>query len=139
MKRRDFLKAALLAPLAARFAGAETSPAPASAPSVPLGKAKHCIFLWLGGGMAQVDTFDPKKLGHNKTTPKVPGSLYDSIETTVPGIRLCEHLSQTAKIVEHLTIVRTVNHHVIDEHAFATNLVHTGRLIGGSVIYPSIG
>jgi hypothetical protein len=89
--------------------------------------------------MAQVDTFDPKKLGHNKTTPKVPGSLYDSIETTVPGIRLCEHLSQTAKIVEHLTIVRTVNHHVIDEHAFATNLVHTGRLIGGSVIYPSIG
>jgi len=32
-----------------------------------------------------------------------------------------------------------VNHHVIDEHAFATNLVHTGRLISGSTTYPSIG
>src|SRR5690606_8937258 len=38
-----------------------------------------------------------------------------------------------------LTAVRTVNHHVIDEHAFATNLVHTGRVISGSSTYPSIG
>jgi hypothetical protein len=32
-----------------------------------------------------------------------------------------------------------VNHHVIDEHAFATNIVHTGRMISGNVVYPSIG
>jgi len=32
-----------------------------------------------------------------------------------------------------------VNHRVVDEHAFATNLVHTGRMISGNVTYPSIG
>jgi hypothetical protein len=32
-----------------------------------------------------------------------------------------------------------VNHHLVDEHAFATNYVHTGRLISGSTTYPSIG
>ena len=30
------------------------------------GKAEHCIFLWLGGGAAQMDTFDPKKKGDAK-------------------------------------------------------------------------
>lgn len=133
MKRREFLKTALIAPLAASFAAKGMA-----APSLK-GKADHCIFIWLGGGMGQIDTFDPKDVGHNKTTPKKPGSLYSSIETTVPGVRLCEHLAGTARVMEHVTIVRTVNHHVIDEHAFATNLVHTGRMISGNVIYPSIG
>jgi hypothetical protein len=32
-----------------------------------------------------------------------------------------------------------VNHNVIDEHAAATNRMHTGRLPSGSVVYPSIG
>jgi hypothetical protein len=35
--------------------------------------------------------------------------------------------------------IRTVNHNVIDEHAAATNRMHTGRLPSGSVVYPSIG
>jgi hypothetical protein len=41
--------------------------------------------------------------------------------------------------MDRVTAVRTVNHKVIDEHAFATNLVHTGRTISGTVTYPSIG
>jgi len=32
-----------------------------------------------------------------------------------------------------------VQHKVIDEHAFATNLVHTGRMVSGNALYPSIG
>ena len=39
----------------------------------------------------------------------------------------------------HLVPVRTVNHNVIDEHAAATNRMHTGRQPSGSVVYPSIG
>lgn len=104
-----------------------------------LGKAEHCIFLWLGGGMAQIDTFDPKSLGDAKSSPKRAGSYYQSIDTAVPGVQFCEHLSQTAKLAERLTVLRTVNHKVVDEHAFATNLVHTGRMISGNVVYPSIG
>ena len=29
----------------------------------PQGKAEHCIFIWLGGGCAHTDTWDPKRLG----------------------------------------------------------------------------
>jgi hypothetical protein len=133
MNRRHFLKSAALAPFASQVASAN------SIAHMPKGKAEHCIFIWLGGGMGQIDTFDPKKLGNNQDKKKVAGSLYKAIDTSVPGVQVCEHLSKTARVMEHVTAVRTVNHHVIDEHAFATNLVHTGRLTSGSVTYPSIG
>ncbi|HEY1187384.1 MAG TPA: DUF1501 domain-containing protein, partial [Gemmata sp.] len=103
------------------------------------GQAEACIFIWLGGGMGQVDTFDPKAKGLNKGSPKKAGALYDSIPTAVRGVRVCEHLKQTADLMDRVTAVRTVNHKVIDEHAFATNLVHTGRITSGNVVYPSIG
>lgn len=101
------------------------------------GKAEHVISIWLGGGMGQIDTFDPKRRGD--PSAKKPGSYYDSIDTSVPGVQLSEHLAKTAKRMEHVTAVRTVNHNVIDEHAAATNRMHTGRSISGTVTYPSLG
>lgn len=105
----------------------------------PKGKAEHCIFIWLGGGMSQLDTFDPKRRGNPRAAPKVAGSDYASIETAVPGVRFTEHLAKTARVADRLTAVRTINHRIVDEHAFATNMVHTGRMISGAVTYPSIG
>jgi hypothetical protein len=131
MQRRTFLKLSAGAALAPSLLSAETKPT--------LGKAEHCIFLWLGGGMAHIDTFDPKKLGDAKAKPGKPGSYYAAIDTSVPKVQVCEHLSKLAPLVDRLTIVRTVNHRVVDEHAFATNLVHTGRLTSGNIVYPSIG
>ena len=136
MNRRAFLHRASALAAAPLLSGNNLALADAAAPR---GKAEHCIFIWLGGGMAQIDTFDPKAQGNPKATPKVSGSDYASIETAVPGVRFTEHLAKSARLAERMTVVRTVNHHVIDEHAFATNLVHTGRLISGSVVYPSIG
>ena len=132
MKRRSFLTSAAAFGTAPLFAN--NTPI-----HTPKGKAEHCIFIWLGGGMAQIDTFDPKKLGDNKSKQKIAGSMYKAIDTSVPGVQLTEHLSRTAKVMEHVTVMRTVNHKVIDEHAFATNIVHTGRMISGNVVYPSIG
>jgi hypothetical protein len=132
MKRRSFLSSS--AAFAAAPLLANQTPV-----HVPKGKAEHCIFIWLGGGMAQIDTFDPKNLGDNLGKPQKAGSLYKSIDTSVKGVQVTEHLSRTAKVMEHVTVMRTVNHHVIDEHAFATNIVHTGRMISGNVVYPSIG
>jgi hypothetical protein len=132
MNRRDFLAASALAASSA-VAGAEPKPVPIK------GKAEACIFIWLGGGMGQLDTFDPKAKGLNKGTPKKAGSLYDSIPTAVTGVRVCEHLKKTADVMDRATAVRTINHKVIDEHAFATNLVHTGRVTSGNVVYPSVG
>lgn len=132
MKRRSFLTSAAAFGASPLFAN--NTPI-----HTPKGKAEHCIFIWLGGGMGQIDTFDPKKLGDNLGKPQTAGSLYKAIDTTVKGVKLTEHLSKTARVMEHVTVMRTVNHHVIDEHAFATNIVHTGRMISGNVVYPSIG
>ncbi|MCA9084053.1 MAG: DUF1501 domain-containing protein, partial [Planctomycetaceae bacterium] len=136
MERRTFIKhaSALTAASASSSLFAETE-----APVVPKGTAEHVIFLWLGGGMAQIDTFDPKRRGNSKAAPKVAGSEYEAIDTIVPGVQFCEHLQRTAKLADRLTVMRTINHHLIDEHAFGTNFVHTGRLISGSITYPSIG
>jgi len=139
MNRRQFLQRSSLLAGGASLGAADLLASPTATVHLPKGKAEHCIFIWLGGGMAQIDTFDPKARGNSKANPKVAGSEYDAIETAVPGVNFCQHLGRTAKLAERLTAVRTVNHHLIDEHAFATNYVHTGRLISGSTTYPSIG
>ena len=109
----------------------------AAVPKFPKGKAEHCIFIWLGGGACHVDTWDPKRKGDAKL--KKAGSYYDAIDTSVPGVQVCEHLKQCAGLMEHFSLLRTVNHNVIDEHAAATNRMHTGRPTSGTIVYPSIG
>ncbi len=87
--------------------------------------------------MSQIDTFDAKPTrGDGK---KKPGCYYDVIDTAIPEAKFSEHLPRLAKLADRLVPVRTVNHNVIDEHAAATNRMHTGRLPSGSVVYPSIG
>jgi hypothetical protein len=128
--RRQFLAGAAGAALAGASSAADGGPA-------PRGKAEACIFVWLGGGMAQIDTFDPKTVGDPKA--RKAGSAYDSIPTAVGGVRVCKHLRKTAEVMDRVTAVRTVNHDVIDEHAAATHRVHTGRPTAGTIQYPSIG
>lgn len=105
--------------------------------NAPRGKAEACIFIWLGGGMAQIDTFDPKKVGDPKT--RKAGGAYRAIDTAVPGVQVCEYLKHTAQVMDRVTAVRTIHHDVIDEHAAATHRVHTGRPTAGTIQYPSIG
>lgn len=134
INRRDFLGTA------AAFAGGLALPQSLLANSTDKliqGKAEHVISIWLGGGMSQADTFDPKRKGDPKA--KKPGSYYESIETAVPGVRLCEHLKTLAPLMDRVTAVRTVHHEMINEHAAATNRMHTGRPISGTVTYPSLG
>src|SRR5262245_46052003 len=128
--RRDFLRSGLLA--TAALASAESTRAVAKPPR---GKADACIMLWLGGGSAQIDTWDPKRRGDGK---KKPGSYYDSIPTAISGANVCEHLPRVARRLDRCVVVRTLHHKIIDEHAAATNLVHTGRPTSGTIIYPSI-
>lgn len=134
MNRREFLTTsagALLLPSLLR--------AGVGAPAAPLlkGKAEHVISIWLGGGMGQIDTFDPKRRGN--PAKKLAGSYYDSIGTAVAGVQVCEYLKRTAPLMDRVTAVRTVNHDVIDEHAAASNRMHTGRIVSGTTVYPSLG
>lgn len=104
---------------------------------VSLGKAEHCIMVWLGGGACHIDTWDPKRRGDPKENK--PGSYYDSVDTAVPGVQVCEHLNNCAKVLDRFNVLRTVHHDVVDEHAAATNRMHTGRPTSGTIVYPSLG
>jgi hypothetical protein len=131
MNRREFLSASLGAVMLPGIARA------ASTTPLLKGKADHVISIWLGGGMGQIDTFDPKRRGD--PAKKLAGSYYDSIPTAVAGVSVCEHLKRVAPLMDRVTAVRTVHHDVIDEHAAATNRMHTGRQVSGTVMYPSLG
>ncbi len=135
--RRQFITQSALAAGAATIGAPLFAEGEKSAPAIPLGKAEHCLFIWLGGGMSHLDTFDAKTTKGDGA--KKPGCYYDTIETAIPGVRFCEHLPRLAKLGGDIIPVRTVNHTVIDEHAAAVNRMHTGRPVSGSVVYPSIG
>ena len=130
LNRRKFLATTALG--AAGLPGAL-----AAEKTFPKGKAEHCIFVWLGGGACQIDTWDPKRVGDPKL--KKAGSAYPAIDTAVPGVQVCEHLKGCAKLMDRFVLMRTVNHNVVDEHAAATNRMHTGRPTSGTIVYPSIG
>lgn len=135
MKRREFLATA--AATGAAMISAQSRGEDAPVKTVPQGKAEHCIFLWLGGGAGQIDTWDPKEKGDPPA--KKAGSYYAAIDTAIPGTQVCEHLPRCANILDRFNIVRSVHHEVIDEHAAAVNRVHTGRPTSETIVYPSIG
>lgn len=139
--RRTFLAGAARAGLAISAGAAISTACPAQADDAPSkpprGKTEHCILIWLGGGAGQIDTWDPKRKGDPKT--KRPGSYYDAIDTAIAGTQVCQHLPKCAAVLDRFNLVRTVHHEVIDEHAAATNRMHTGRPTNGTVVYPSIG
>lgn len=138
--RREFLSTAgrlgLAAGVGLGLHRAASSTIAADPSPAPRGKAASCIFLWLGGGAAQIDTWDPKR---KSTGKKDPGSYYDAIDTAVPGVKVCEHLKQTAPLLDRCALLRGVHHEVVDEHAAATNRMHTGRPTAGTIVYPSLG
>src|SRR5690242_18890886 len=98
ISRRTFLARTALA------TGAASLPSFASPSSaVPLGKAEHCIFVWLGGGMSHIDTFDAKPTrGDGK---KVAGCFYPIIDTAISDAKFTEHLPQLAKLADRLVPV----------------------------------
>jgi hypothetical protein len=139
LSRRDFLARTAAGALAAGIAGTPfaSHAGPKEKKDYPKGKAEHCIFIWLGGGAAHIDTWDPKRLGD--PAKKIAGSAYPAIKTAIRDVQLCEHLKNCANLLDRFVLLRTVNHTIIDEHAAATNFVHTGRKPTGTIVYPSIG
>src|SRR5262245_56553353 len=100
LSRRDFLATAALAAGAPLVRAADDD-------GPTKGKADSCILLWLGGGACHIDTFDPKRKGDGK---KKPGSAYDAIPTAAAGVQICEHLKETARVMDRVAVVRTLHH-----------------------------
>jgi len=96
--------------------------------------AKSVIFVYLDGGPAQTDMFDPKpKAGKDYT-----GSLTKTSITNVPGIEIGEKLPLLAKIADKYTIIRSMTHG-INGHETASYVMETGSLPGGRIVYPAMG
>ena len=142
VSRREYLKTLSLGAASMALPGiseANVKQGRSAAPVHELGRAKHCIFLWLGGGACHIDTFDPKPLGDPKQGGKRPGSHYPAIDTAIEGVQVCEHLAGLATRLDRGIIIRSLHHDVIDEHAAATNRMHVGRPPTGTTQSPSIG
>ena len=135
--RRRTLQAAAVSTIAA--ASSLSADESQSAITTPRGSARSCIFIWLGGGASQIDTWDPKQLGDPTQGSKKPGSAYPAINTAIPGVQVCEHLKAMADRLDRGCLIRSVHHEVIDEHAAAVNRMHVGRAPTGTTIYPSLG
>jgi hypothetical protein len=77
--------------------------------------AKSTILIWLSGGASHIDTWDLKP-----NAPVEYRGEFKPIETSAPGIRLCEHLPRLAKQAHHLGIVNSLGHYgrgTNDHHA----------------------
>ena len=106
--------------------------------AVPRGKAEHCIIIWLGGGAWADRHLGPQTQGRSQGQ-EAPAPTTTPIDTAIPGVQVCEHLRAVRQMLDRFNLVRTVHHDVIDEHAAATNRMHTGRPTSGTIVYPSIG
>ena len=95
-------------------------------------KAKSCILIWLDGGASHLDTFDPK--------PKAPSEVrgpFDSINTKLTGIRISEHMPETAKMLDKMALIRSVTS-PFGVHNFAAQYLMTGYQPTPALEYPSI-
>ena len=109
--RRDFLKASSVATLAAL-----ASPAPRpllAADDIDrkrfASKADSVIVLWMGGGMAHMETFDPKRHTPYEVGMKAADvcSTFPSRPTVVDGIKFSEGLESIGRVMDRGTLIRT--------------------------------
>ena len=133
--RRDLLRYGIMATAglcATRYlptlAQAQTSPA------LPKPKAKSVIQIWMWGGPAHLDTFDPKpEAGRDYCGP-----FTTPIETNISGTRICEMLPLLAKQADKYSIIRGMTHGN-NAHETASYMVQAGHPSGDGIVHPCIG
>jgi hypothetical protein len=95
---------------------------------------KKVLVVWMAGGLSQLESWDPKP--HTET-----GGPFRAIETSVPGVRICELLPRTATLMHHLTLVRGLDTsaETKNDHGKGHFLMHTGREQRPGQEYPHLG
>lgn len=92
---------------------------------------KRCILLWLAGGASQMETWDPKP-------GAVTGGPFQSIQTSVPGVRICELMPKMARRLKDTCIIRSLNTRNAD-HGGASKMMMRGRPGESNLDYPDLG
>ncbi len=132
-RRRDLLRAGLLGAgglwlglddlFRLRTLAAKTGPT----------KVKNCILVWLAGGPSHIDTFDPKP----EASSDVRGE-FKPIDTAVPGLKISEVFPKLAKVMDRVTLIRSVTSPEA-EHDRAAHHLLTGYRPSPALVYPSYG
>jgi hypothetical protein len=94
-------------------------------------RKRACILLWMSGGPSTIDLWDLKP-GHKN------GGPFKEIATSVPGLKIGEHLPKVAKFGHKMAVVRSMNTKEGD-HGRATYYLRTGYFPLASVAYPTLG
>jgi hypothetical protein len=89
------------------------------------GPARSVLLLWLWGGPAHLDTWDPKP-----GAPLEYRGPFCPIATSVPGVRVAELFPQVARQMHRLAIVRSL-HTASNDHGVAGTIGLTGSAAGG--------
>lgn len=141
--RRDFLKALSAAGVAALASGEPRLLANESAASQPKATADRVILLWMAGGMAGPETFDPKHYEPFQTGLPVEKvmSTFPAIDTSIPGVQICEGLENIASVLDRGTLIRS---HVVADlgnilHSRHQYHWHTGYVPPLTVAAPHMG
>src|SRR5579862_2408365 len=94
-------------------------------------KAKACILFWMQGAQSQIDTWDPK--------PGTEfGGPFKAIPTASKAIQISEHLPKSARHMDKVSIIRTLNSKD-PNHDTATYFLHTGYRENPDLQHPHVG
>jgi len=94
-------------------------------------RRKQVLFIWLDGGMSQLESWDPK--------PNTQfGGPFRAISTSVPGIEVSELLPKTARQMHHLALVRSL-HTQDNSHSAGVARIQRGDPKNRGVVYPYFG
>ncbi len=141
ISRRGFMSRGVTAAATlAALTGSEPQTVRAAAPEAT---ADAIIVLWMAGGMAQTETFDPKRY-----TPFAPGvrtervlSTFPAIDTAVDTIKISQGLERVAQVMDRGSLIRTfqgadLGFILHSRHQFHW---HTGYIPPQSLAVPHIG
>ncbi len=117
LTRRSFLQAGVLGGLS--LAGLSRLRA-AQEPSAAKPKDASVVLFWLSGGPGHMETWDPKP----NAVAQYRGP-FGAISTAVPGVQFGELLPETARLMDKLAVLRSVNHGTGD-HTKANHWMLTG-------------
>ena len=147
LSRRDFLKLAGAGAVTILGAGLPTRLVQAATEGEVLTKitptAERVILLWMAGGMAHTETFDPKEKSEYKKGMQMSklASTFGSIPTNVDGVRFSEGLENLAQVMDRMTLIRSFQPpdlgHIL--HARHQYHWHTGYTPPQTIAAPHIG
>ena len=129
VSRRNFLKVGALAAGGLTLADLFRLEAQAASNRPP----KAIINIYLPGGPSHLDLFDIKT-----EAPAEFRGEFSAIDTSVPGIRICEHLPRLAKCADKYLLLRGVSHNLA-AHELGLLYLGTGNRPLPALRYPSYG